>query len=370
MAARRSSRGGGSLQDLGGGRWRSQGIDPTGKRRSTIHHATTKREAVEAHQRFMVRLGNGAPGPSPRTVNDLLDAYLEHKKPGLAPTTFWRYTNRTKHVRDAIGKVKLDKVTPYLLDEFYRSPAVTPHAAQGIAYTILGPAFKQAHRWGWIASNPAKDASPPSSIKRQMNPPAHDEVLALTAALLRDGPEWLGVFVHLLAVTGARKGEVLGLRWDDIDWQAGAISIRRNVARTPALGVFTKEPKTARGRRTVAVGEGTVALLDAYWQRAGGSDTPWLFPGDPLAGDLPLSPAILDKAWQKAQRKHGITWRMHDIRHMVATTALSGGANLRAVADFLGHARPEVTLGVYAHALPRDHQVIAGLLAPPTSAST
>jgi integrase len=371
MTTRRSSRGGGSLQQLAPGRWRSQGTDPTGRRRSAIHHVGTKREAVEAHTRFMTRLGAGELVRSDRTVNDLIDRWLEHKKPDLAPTTWYRYNQRAALLLRHLGKVRLDRVTPALLDEFYRSPTVTPHGARGLAYTIIGPAFKQAHKWGWIASNPAKDAGPPSSRAKEMRPPSHEDVMRFTASLLRDGPEWFGVFVHLLAVTGCRKGEILGLRWDDIDWQAGTITIRRNVAITPDTGVLVKEPKTARGRRTITVAEGTLELLIRWASTRGallrhlhGAAIPvgWLFPGDPNHGDLPLSPNILDRTFRTAKKAHGFPYRMHDIRHAVATTLLSGGVHLRAVADILGHARPEVTLGVYAHALPQDHRAAAALL--------
>lgn len=313
----------------------------------------------------MTRLGAGELVRSDRTVADLLDRWLEHKKPDLAPTTWYRYNQRVKNVYQALGRVRLDRVTPALLDEFYRSPTVTAHGAKGLAYTIIGPAFKQAHKWGWMASNPAKDASPPSSRPKEMRPPSHEDVLTFTASLLRDGPEWFGVFVHLLAVTGCRKGEILGLRWDDIDWQAGTISVRRNVAQTPDMGVFVKEPKTTRGRRTITVALGTLALLTEFMDSdlfGLPDDSPWLFPGDPMHGDLPLSPNILDKTFRQAKARYGFPYRLHDIRHAVATTLLSGGVHLRAVADILGHARPEVTLGVYSHALPQDHSKAAALL--------
>jgi integrase len=321
----------------------------------------------------MTRLGAGELVRSDRTVADLIERWLDHKRPDLAPTTWYRYQLRAGILLKHLGKVRLDRVTPALLDEFYRSPTVTAHGARGLAYTIVGPAFKQAHKWGWIASNPAKDAGPPSSRPKEMRPPSHEDVLIFTAKLLRDGPEWFGVFVHLLAVTGCRKGEVLGLRWDDIDWQAGTITVRRNVAITPATGVLVKEPKTARGRRTITVASGTLALLEA-WKVAQPHEGTMLLPGegyiflgDPTHGNLPLSPNILDRTFRQAKARHGFPYRLHDIRHAVATTLLSGGVHLRAVADILGHARPEVTLGVYAHALPQDHRAAAALLSGPSA---
>jgi integrase len=380
MTLRRSARGGGSLQQLAPGRWRSQGIDPTGRRRSHVHHVTTKREAIEAHTRFMTRLGAGELVRSDRTLNDLLDRWLDHKRPELAPATWYRYNLRVNVVRRHLGKVKLDRITPSLLDEFYRHPDITPHTARGIAYTIVGPALQQARLWGWIANNPAKDAKAPTSRARDMHPPTYDELWAFVRALLRDGPQWFGIFVHLLAVTGCRKGEALGLRWDDIDWTTGTIRIERSVYRTPATGVAVKAPKTARGRRAVTIDAGTLTMLEAWagserlvTRSDPATSSPlapagYIFPGDAAAAPgLPLSPGILDRTFRDTKATHRFPYRMHDIRHAAATTLLSGGVQIRTVADILGHARPEVTIGIYAHSLPRDHTAAAALLAGPAT---
>jgi integrase len=76
-----------------------------------------------------------------------------------------------------------------------------------------------------------------------------------------------------------------------------------------------------------------------------------------------MSPGVIDDAFKRTKKRYGFPFRMHDIRHMAATTLLSRGVNMRVVADILGHARPEVTLGVYSHSLPRDHAAAAALLA-------
>lgn len=367
MPPRRSPRGGGSLIQLAPGRWRSQGIDPTGRRRSAVHHVATKREAVEAHSRFMVRIGaEDIIGPGTRTVDDLLDEWWKHHRGELAPTSAYRYSQHIALIRKHLGPVPLARVRPLLLDRFYREPGITAHRATEMRGKILHPAFDRAVDWGWLAENPVKRSRLPKVDRREMRPPSHEDVLAFTAGLLRDGPLWFGVFFHLLAVTGCRKGEVIGLRWDDIDWEAGTVHVRRNVAITPATGVLVKEPKTARGRRTVTVADGTLQLLRG-WLTVQPRTGRWLFPGDVAHGDLPLSPNIVDKTFVKARDRYGFPYRMHDIRHAVATTLLSGGVHIRAVADILGHARPEVTLGVYAHALPQDHRAAAELLAGPST---
>ena len=240
-------------------------------------------------------------------------------------------------------------------------------------HTIVHRALKDAVRWGRLARNPADAADPPRGG------PKSDGVHAWDAATLREflavsgahgdrlHPLWV-----LLATTGMRRGEAIGLRWSDVDLDAGRLRVVQTIIQVRSK-VTVGEPKTARGRRPVALDAGTVAVLREHRKRSieqrmlVGPD----FEEQGLAFHQPdgscLKPEAVSAAFVRRVRRAGLPpLTLKGLRHTWATLALERGIHPRVVQERLGHSTIAITLGIYSHVAPTLHddaaELIGGLL--------
>ncbi|MBW3614415.1 MAG: site-specific integrase [Actinobacteria bacterium] len=253
----------------------------------------------------------------------------------------------------------------------------TPPAAQGLdrrtvnyIHTILHRAFKDAVRWGRLIRNPADVADPPRAGQKS------DGFQVWDAATLRrflDTSKAQDDRLHalwvLIATTGMRRGEALGLRWSDVDLETGRarvvqtiIQIRNNVS----IG----EPKTARGRRPISLDRATIAVLRSHRHRMlqerllVGPD----FNDLGLVFHQPdgswLKPDAVSDAFLRRVARYGMQrLTLKGLRHTWATLALERGVHPRVVQERLGHSTIAVTLGIYSHVSPTLHDEAAQLIA-------
>jgi integrase len=228
---------------------------------------------------------------------------------------------------------------------------------------VLARAFRDAVRWGRLVRNPCDAADPPRGQAPEMKAWTADELRSFTAATRAH--RWAGVWT-LMATTGMRRGEVLGLRWSDVNLAAGTVTIRSTRIRYGTT-IDTSTPKTARGNRTISIGPGTVAALKAWKRRqseerlvmgAGWQD------GDGLVvttadGSAP-NPEAFSNLFHTLVVRAGLRpIRLHDLRHSYATAALASGVPVKVVSQRIGHADITVTLKVYAHVMPGDDEAAA-----------
>lgn len=187
-------------------------------------------------------------------------------------------------------------------------------------------------RWGWITTNPAALASPPRVRASQAAPPEPKDVVRLIEEATKGDADF-GCFLHLAATTGARRGELCGLRWRDVDLSGGTVTISRNVVEGAGSAVIEKDTKTHASRR-IALDPDTVTMLKAQRKRltarAKGcgvtlSEDAHVFLPDP-DGVRPLAPNDVTKALIRIRRKVGMDEvRLHDLRHFAATRLLAAG---------------------------------------------
>jgi integrase len=333
--------------------------------RRTVHGS--KRDAEDVERQLTLDARVGVVDDPRKTVADALAAWLEHAGPDLAVTTLYNYRRIIdRDINPKLGKVKLAKLTPAMLDRFY-GQLRNELSAKTIrnVHAVLRRALKQAQRWGWIASNPALLATPPKVPRSEIHPPGRDDVAAFAAKLATSDPD-LGALVWLAAVTGARRGELCGLRWADLDSETGTLLIERSVVQIGGQTIV-KSTKTHQARR-IALDTATLEVLQRHRQRLGDRA---IVLGADFSEDLPifpneyfqhLHPDTISKRYRVAADQAGMPGRLHDLRHFAATQALAAGIPVRTVAGRLGHANPSTTHNVYAHFVEVSDQHAAEVL--------
>jgi integrase len=354
-----------------GKRWRVivyAGRDPiTGRKRQKSVSVASRAEAKQAEARLITEVGAGQHrGTANRTVAELLGRWLEWRQSvrPISPTTVATYRGYIdRSILPAIGKLQLGRLDAATLDAFYAhlrkqgGKGGRPMAASSVhqVHAILSGALNRAVVWSWIASNPARLATPPSIERTDLQPPAVEDAARLLAVALAEDPE-LGLFLRLAAVLGARRGELCALRWSDVDLDQGELLIAGGIVRVPGESLVDKATKTYAKRR-VALGADTVELLRAH-RLAQAKNA--LAIGTTLApdayvfshvpdGSAPINPDGITHRFRRVARRLGVRCRLHDLRHFMVTQLVAGGVDWRTVAGRAGHADGHMTLSTYAH---------------------
>ena len=352
-----------SIQKLPSGKYRAV-VRRNGVKRNGKAH-DTRREALADEAQIRLEMGSG-PDEAEITVDALLKDQIEQGRYSVTTLDDLRRVHR-KLPAPFLARTVRD-VTPYVLDGLYRelkAEGWTAHRVRRV-HEMVGAAYRQrAIPFRWASTNPARDVKPPSLPSHQIVPPTVAEVQRLLSA----APVGLNLFLRLAANTGARRGEVLALQWQDFDLETRRLVIRRSVSHTSASGLVVTDGKTGRkGHRSIGLGPSIVEMLEEYRREqaevAAKNELPaprWLFSHD--GGVTPWRPDYVTLAFGRLRKTLGLdSVRLHDLRHFVATTMLSEGVPLATVSNRLGHARKSTTLDRYSHWMPQQDQDAADRL--------
>ena len=358
------------------------GRDPiTGRyRRVSRTFRGTKREAQRALASVVTEVSGGRETGSDVTVAELMERWLALAADNLSPTTLRGYRMVVdSKVVPALGRIPIRKLRPDQLDALYqallRDRNLAPATVRQV-HAVVRKALGQAVKWGWIAMNPAANATPPRARKAEINAPTIDQLRALIAEADRTNPDF-AVFLRLSAATGLRRGEACALRWNDFDLVAGSLVVARSVISDTGRDLIEKDTKTHAVRK-IRVDDETVAMLRELRSRqeesarACGVGLPhdaFVF-SEVADGSRPWHPDTATNRFEIVRKKVGLEHvRLHDLRHMHATELLAAGVPVRTVSGRLGHANAATTLNVYAHFLEASDAeaatVIGELLASP-----
>ena len=296
----------------------------------------------------------------------------------VAAATLVRYTAIVeRHLVPAIGSVKLIALRPAHIQAAYsgalseggrvdgRSGGLSPRTVLQ-HHRVLREALKHAELWQLIPRNPADAVTPPRFPKKEIAALSVEETRRLLEQA--EGTAWYAI-IYLAVASGARLGELLALRWSDVDLDRGAMKIARSVQRISGKGFIYSRPKTSGSSRAVALSPETVRVLREHRREqvelrlALGPDYE---DGDlifPWGNGRPLERGAVRTALQKIARNAGLAPpRFHDLRHTAATLMLASGVHPKIVAERLGHATIAVTLDTYSHVLPDMQRDAAKLL--------
>jgi site-specific recombinase XerD/predicted RNA-binding Zn-ribbon protein involved in translation (DUF1610 family) len=351
------------------------------RRRETKAGFATQKECQAAMNKLLVAVEQQTyTAPTKATVKQYLTKeWLPAVKATIRPSTYNSYVQHVEcHIVPHIGAVKLQKLSGSQVNALYAKLAesggldgkkgLSPQTIHHV-HACLHKACKDAVRWGQLSRNPLDAADPPRAkgdSTREMKTWTKEQLKAFLEAVREDrlSPLW-----HTIAMTGMRRGEALGLRWIDVDLEAGRLSIRR--ALIPInRDVVVSEPKTAKGRRVVALDSGTVEVLKGQAARQleerSNWDEGWVESGLVFTAEngAALDPESISRYWRQAVKKTMLpTIRLHDLRHTHATLALQAGVHPKVVSERLGHATVSITLDTYSHAIPAMQEEAAALIA-------
>ena len=340
------------------------GLDPaTGKRRQQMKGGfRTKKEAQAALRAVGVASDEGRHvTTSKMTVSTFVAEWLVNIAPTLKATSHSGYSRSAKHITKALGSRPLQMLTALEVESFYARLLVDGHMRGGglsaksvrNVHVTLRKALADAERLGLVTRNVASSARPPTAKRFEQTTWSSEELREFLASV--DSDRLVAVW-KLIATTGMRRGEALGLQWAHVDFDDGCIAVVQSLTTADNIMIFS-EPKTPKSRRRISLDHNTLEGLRQHrvaqkaqrlavgsvWENQRG-----LVFTDPVGE--PLHPDWFSREFTRLSRAAGLpNIRLHDLRHTYATLALKAGVHPKVVSERLGHATIGITLDLYSH---------------------
>jgi integrase len=331
-----------------------------GRKRKTLYGKTRQEAATKLAKAISDRESGLIFDAGNQTVGEYLDWWLhDSTKNTVRQGTFVRYEQIVRlHIKPALGRIALKNLTPAHVQGLYRDrldSGLSRATVQKI-HVVLHKALDQATSWSLVPRNPTKSVKAPRPAPEEIRP--LDQEHAKTLLEAARGERFEALYV-LAITTGLRQGELLGLKWEDVDLENGLIRVRRTLTRNRGR-LLLDEPKTKRSRRTVRLTEAAVESLKRHlaqqmeqMERLGN-----LYEDEGLVfatqrGTLVNPTNLRKRSFSPLLKKAGLpTIRFHDLRHTCATLLLSRNVNPKIVSEMLGHSSIAITLDTYSHVLP------------------
>ncbi|MCX6009220.1 MAG: tyrosine-type recombinase/integrase [Chloroflexi bacterium] len=346
------------------------GIDPITRKRKQqwISVKGTKKDAEKRLAEILHQLDNGTfMKPGKTTLAEYLTRWLrEYAQPNLSPRTVEGYESIIRqHLVPNLGNIPLTQIKPEHLQRYY-SEMLSGGRCDGRGnlnpvtvrqhHMVLHRSLHIAVKWGLISRNPADAIDLPHCQRPEMHVMNEDNIQTFLEAA-KSTPYYTLFYMALF--TGMRRSELLALRWCDVDLILGQISVNRSLHHLRDKSLVFRTPKTAKGRRTIALPPSAILVLKEHKKQQGQIR---LMLGTLLVDDdlvlsqsdgRPLLPDTVSHAWAKLAQRTGLKGiRLHDARHSHASLMLKQGIHPKIVQERLGHASIQVTLDTYSHVAP------------------
>lgn len=362
----------GSITKRGKNTWRIRiafGTDADGKRRN--YNATIIGSKKDADKALLDKLKEKNQGtfvqPTANTLNEYLDEWLsESAKPRLAESTYWNYEYLLKlYVRDVLGSRRLAEIKSRDIQKLYNGLTAAGRSARTVRYVhaILTSAFSSAIKWHMLSVNPCSHADLPKKIHTEMKAFSRPEARRFLEACNADR---LGTMFAFALESGMRPEEYLGLKWADLDLDKCTATVQRTLVRRKSKGGgwYFGEPKTAKSRRTVPMGQEIFVALRSL--RTAQLELMMKLGSEYERNDLVFATEFGKPLDLKNIRNRNFArilkaadlegYRVYDLRHSMATLMLAEGVNPKMVSERLGHANIALTMDTYSHVLPDMQQ--------------
>lgn len=339
-----------------------------GKRQMVTKTAPSRRQAEKLRTEMLGEVDKGSyRRPSKETVSDFMQSWLDtYGKANLTARSQDRYAGIIRvHITPAIGRIALDQLRPEDLQRLYNAKLASGLSARTVKYihVVVHKALVSAMKWQKLTRNVADGVDIPKARRIEMQTWNEDELTQFLATA--QTTHYYPLF-YLSLFTGARRGELLALRWCDCDLIGGQISISRSLAHVRGQYIFS-EPKSEKSRRTIALPpsasillrqlrESTEHLRSRFGQTVNDSDLIFTNSID----SKPLRPNTVTRAWVSIAKQAGVKpIRLHDARHTHASLLLKQGVHPKVVSERLGHASIAITLDTYSHVAPGMQEAAA-----------
>lgn len=365
--ARRRGNNEGSIFPTVNGTWRAQ-VTIQGHRLSVT--AKTRRECQEWIKKTIGQIDRGMTFDNTKqTLANYLNDWLTLQRTVFRETTWMHYSQLIRaYVKPGIGQITLKDLRTEHIQRLYTlllNKEVGAYTIQKI-HTLLHSSLNLAIETGVIGRNPVSYTHPPKTPDTEMAILNENQVSKFLLSII--GHRWEAVF-HLALVTGMRQMELLGLKWDDLDWIRQTIKVERQLARQDKTGLKFLGPKTKFGKRTVALGDKTILVMRSHYERqqaerqvAGDN---WVENGLIFTNSIggAIYPRNLLREFYKILKIAGLPKiRFHDLRHTAASLMLNAGIPVIVVSRRLGHSKASITLDIYGHLIPTMQTEAADLI--------
>jgi integrase len=364
--AKRRGHGEGSIYQRKDGRWAAS-ISLENRRRKYFYGETRR----EVQEKLKIALREQQQGMLATGPQQTLKAYLEQwveqvYRPTVKPLTYQQCRSAVyHHLIPALGSTPLQKLTAAQVQRLCTQKLDAGLAPRTVAviHAMLQRALENAVKWGLVSRNVAKLVTLPRVERYNAQTLTSEQAMKLLEVARSSRIETL---LLMAITTGMRQGELLALRWSDIDFDQGIVFVRRTVARITGRGHVESEPKTKSSRRRIVLPAVTLQALKEHQQRQEQARSKlgdrWHEQGLVFAGRYGryLHTDSLAKTFHRLLAQAGLPhMRFHDLRHSAATILLAAGVHPKMVQELLGHSTISMTMDIYSHVLPPMQQEVA-----------
>ncbi len=341
-----------------------------------INHYETfyggKKEAILRENEIKAQLKNNSfVNKSKITMKELLEEWLKYSKDIWSPKTYIANAHWCEIINKSIGHIKLQDINVKILEDFYKELREnTTYSDKTIQhfYTIITTSLKKAIIWGYIVNNPNSFIEKPKVRKKEIQCYSPEEVEKLLECIKNESLKYQAI-IYLAIDSGARRGEIVGLTWNDVDLKKQTLNINKSVQYTKELGIFEKTTKTQTSDRIIYLSNKTIEILKAYQKEQLENKlklgTKWgnskriftTIVGGDMHPDTPSQ--ILEKIIKKYNLKR---ISFHGLRHTSISLQISSGIQAQIISKRAGHSSVSTTHSIYSHFFDNEFKEVASAM--------
>lgn len=341
-----------------------------------INHYETfyggKKEAILRENEIKSQLKNNSfVNKSKITMKELLEEWLKYSKDIWSPKTYIANAHWCEIINKSIGHIKLQDINVKILEDFYKELREnTTYSDKTIQhfYTIITTSLKKAIIWGYIVNNPNSFIEKPKVRKKETQCYSPEEVEKLLECIKNECLKYQAM-IYLAIDSGARRGEIVGLTWNDIDFKKQTLNINKSVQYTKELGIFEKTTKTQTSDRIIYLSNKTIEILKAYQKeqlenklKIGNKweDSKRMFTTI-VGGDM--HPDTPSQILEKIIKKHNLKRiSFHGLRHTSISLQISSGIQAQIISKRAGHSSVSTTHSIYSHFFDNEFKEVASAM--------